>query len=512
MSEVTVINREMMQKKNAQRVCAYCRVSRSTTDQLNSYARQIKVYTEMIRRNPDWEMVEIFADEGITGTSADKRPEFLRMIKMCELHKIDRIITKSVSRFARNVKEALQYVRKLKILGVGVQFEKEGIYTLSLGDEMLLNTFAAIAEEESVETAIRIRNANKKRMAGGDFVDGHAPYGFRLINRKLVEYTPEAGVIRDIFSAYLSGRSMHEIARILNDNGIPSPENNTWKATAVRYILKNEKYKGDFLCQKTYHTDVLPFKQKRNYGEEDQFYVEGSHEGIVDREIFDLAAVVREARKEKLKTDAEITEYVFTSRITCAECGAAFNRKKSRGGIYWACARHIENRDLCPTHYVREERIKDAFVTMVNKLRFAGSDVITKVLSMVESAVDAGKRGNVMAYDASRQIADLNSKLLMLEQLHSKGYLATEVYQSQSRELAEKIAGMKMQRADMLSSGLDGRLAEIKELDSALKELKEPLPGFDETLFRRIVTGVRIDQNDVACFTLKGRLNFSEPL
>ena len=205
MAEVTVINREMMQKKASQRVCAYCRVSRSTTDQLNSYARQIRVYTEMIKRNPEWEMVEIFADEGITGTSAEKRPEFLRMIKMCERHEIDRIITKSVSRFARNVKEALQYVRKLKILGVGVQFEKEGIYTRSMGDEMLLNTFAAIAEEESVEIAIRLRNANKKRMADGDFVDGNAPYGFRLVDRKLVEFTPEAEefLVNLIKSAYM---------------------------------------------------------------------------------------------------------------------------------------------------------------------------------------------------------------------------------------------------------------------------------------------------------------------
>lgn len=139
------------------RVCAYCRVSRNTADQLNSYARQIHVYTDLIKRNPLWQMVEIFADEGITGTSADKRPEFQRMIKMCEQKQIDLIITKSISRFARNTMEALEIVRKLKLLGIGVQFEKEGIYTLSLGDEMLLNTFTAIAQEESIAISERIR-------------------------------------------------------------------------------------------------------------------------------------------------------------------------------------------------------------------------------------------------------------------------------------------------------------------------------------------------------------------
>lgn len=164
MAEVTLINRNTMQSSEPLRVCAYCRVSRSTADQLNSYARQIHVYTQMIQKHSDWTMVEIFADEGITGTSAYKRPEFQRMIRMCEMHQIDLIITKSVSRFGRNVKETLEFVRKLKILGVAVQFEKEGINTLSMGDEMLLNTFAAIAEEESVEIAIRLRNANKKRI------------------------------------------------------------------------------------------------------------------------------------------------------------------------------------------------------------------------------------------------------------------------------------------------------------------------------------------------------------
>lgn len=277
MAEVTVINQGLMNGRALQRVAAYCRVSSNTADQHNSYARQIRVYTDMIKRNPNWEMVEIFADEGISGLSADKRPEFLRMVRMCELHKIDRIITKSVSRFARNVKEALEYVRKLKILGVGVQFEKEGIYTLSMGDEMLLNTFAAIAEEESVEISIRLRNANKKRMADGDFVDGNAPYGFRLRNRKLVAHEPEAGVVRKVFSNYISGCSAREIAQMLNAEGTPSRGKTKWTACAIRYMLKNEKYKGDFLCQKTYHTDVLPFKQKRNRGEEEQYYIEGSH-------------------------------------------------------------------------------------------------------------------------------------------------------------------------------------------------------------------------------------------
>ena len=514
MAEVTVINQSQLKEKALQRVCAYCRVSRSTADQLNSYSRQIRVYTEMINRNPDWQMVEIFADEGITGTNAEKRPEFQRMIRMCEMRKIDRIITKSISRFARNVKEALEYVRKLKILGVGVQFEKEGIYTLSMGDEMLLNTFAAIAEEESVEIAIRLRNANRKRMADGDFIDGYAPYGFRLIDRKLVRYEPEALIIERIFSAYLSGRSTYEIARMLNEDGIPSRENSVWRSTSIKYILKNEKYKGDFLCQKTYHTDVLPFKRMRNYGQEDQYYIEGSHEGIVSREIFDRANEIMKARREKIVTGeiAEPEERVFSGKIVCRECGSFFNRKKSNGAVNWACAKHLESRELCPSHYIRQERIEDAFITMVNKLRFGKENIISKSIALLEEAKNAGRRGNGQAFDASRQIADLSSKLLMLEQLNSKGYLATEVYQMQSRELTRKISELKRDRNDMLASALDGKLAGLKELECEISSLTEPLGSFRKSLFDSIVERVTIDGKDNAEFTVKGGLRFTEPL
>lgn len=186
------------------RVAAYCRVSSSSADQLNSYATQIDYYTRLAKKKKnEWNMVEIFADEGISGMKTKNRPEFQRMIRMCELHQLDLIITKSVSRFARNVKEALEYVRKLKFLGVGIIFEKEGINTQSLGDEMLLNTFTAIAQEESKAISQNQRLSIVKRMELGIYVDSNAPYGFRLENKQLVEYPPEADTVRWIFHSYL---------------------------------------------------------------------------------------------------------------------------------------------------------------------------------------------------------------------------------------------------------------------------------------------------------------------
>lgn len=226
-------------------VAAYCRVSSSSADQLNSYANQIDYYTRLAKKKKnEWNMVEIFADEGISGMKAKNRPEFQRMIRMCELHQLDLIITKSVSRFARNVKEALEYVRKLKLLGVGIIFEKEGINTQSLGDEMLLNTFTAIAQEESKVISQNQRLSIVKRMELGIYVDSNAPYGFRLENKQLVEYPPEADIVRWIFRSYLNGMSTTEIAKVLTERGIPTKNGKEkWKSTKISYMLSNERYR-----------------------------------------------------------------------------------------------------------------------------------------------------------------------------------------------------------------------------------------------------------------------------
>lgn len=512
MARVTRIDPSTRCEIEKKKVCAYCRVSRNTADQLNSYARQIRVYTDLIRRNPDWQMVEIFADEGITGTSASKRPEFQRMLKLCEQKQIDLIITKSISRFARNTMEALDIVRKLKILGIGVQFEKEGINTLSLGDEMLLNTFTAIAQEESIAISERIRYSNTKRMESGDFIDGNAPYGYRMVDRVLIPKEDEAQIVRDIFDQYLKGASTHEIARNLNDAGIPGKFGSTWKVSTIRYILRNEKYIGDMLCQKTYHTNTLPFKQKRNRGEADQYYVEGSHEGIVDKNVFQKAQEIINSRKEKYLTDADSIQYPLTSKMHCTECGAFFIRKKTNGCVSWVCSNHGISKDNCPTHYIKEIRIYDAFVCMINKLRFSQEQILDGVIKRLDEAIRRYRLNNADAYAISQQISEINAKLLMMEQLHQKQYLATDVYRMQSNELQSQITKLKAQRVQMLSSKLEDAKTEIEKVSKAIGTIKEPLEEFDEELFKTVIEQISIDKNDNITFTLKGNISFTEEL
>ena len=495
------------------RVAAYCRVSTNSADQLNSYATQIRVYTTMIQRKPEWELVEVFADEGISGTAADKREEFMRMIRMCELKKIDLIITKSVSRFARNVKETLEYVRKLKLLGVGVQFEKEGINTMSLGDEMLLNTFAAIAQEESVAISQHIRLSNRKRMSNGTYISGNAPYGYRLENGELVVCEEEANIVRWIFQNYANGKSATEIANELKMNQIPTKQGQShWRYDVVVYILSNERYIGDSLFQKYFNTPMLPFKKTTNRGEEDQYYVTNTHQGIVDKKLYEIVQKMLSDRRNRHSRIKKLNSYPLTSRIQCSECGSFYRRRIVNGCISWGCSKHIADRTQCDSQYYREERIYDSFVCVINKLRFSEEDILSESIRLLELAMVMQKRNNIQAKEASESLAELNTKLLMLEELRRKGYLAPEIYEGQAKGIRNQIHGIKQQKAEASKSKFEEVQAEIEELRKKLNQYEDPLERFDENLFKETVKSVTIDKNRRIAFTLLGDLTFTETL
>ena len=377
------------------RVAAYCRVSSNSADQRNSFATQERVYTKYIAEKQEWELVDIFADEGLSGMKADNRPEFQRMIRMCELHQIDLILTKSVSRFARNVKEALSYTRKLKLLGVGVQFEEDGVNTLAMADEMLLNTFAAIAQEESKSISQNQRLSIVKRMEMGEYIASNAPYGYRLINKALSIYEPEAEIVRWIFTAYLNGMSTVEIAHELSARSVPTKgKKEQWKANRIAYILSNEKYDGDTLFQKYYGEETVPFKKHRNYGEVDQFFARNTHDAILPQGMFQAVQTLLQSRGRKFGKRMTQAEYPLTSRIRCSECGAFYHRKVRNGTVKWVCSRHAADTTACNSGYYSEERIYDGIITMINKLRFCEEDILGQTIQKLEFAAAAYKRNN----------------------------------------------------------------------------------------------------------------------
>mgnify|MGYP005923718579 FL=1 len=511
MATVTVISPVTGKPVEHKRVAAYCRVSTNSADQQNSYNTQVRYYTRYIKSRTEWTLVDIFADEGLSGTSSEKRENFQRMITMCELKQIDLVVTKSVSRFARNVKETLEYVRKLKLLGIGVVFEKEGINTLSMGDEMLLNTFAAIAQEESVSISQNVRFSIKKKMESGEYINGCVPFGYRLENKVMIPFEPEAEIVRSLFQGYLNGASLTELCRYLEKQSI-SPRNQgaKWNVRVVSKMLSNEKYIGDSLYQKKYRETTVPFTQHINYGQEEQYYATGTHEGIVDKEIFSSVQELLKKRRELYsRPEVAPAKYPFTHRIQCSECGTFYRRRIVNGSVVWGCNQHIEDRTACASHYYREDRIMDAFIGIINRLRFAEEGIIAESIELTEKAILLKKRNNLQALESSQSMAELNAKLLMLEQLKSKGYLAPDVFESQSREINGQINEIKTKRIQSLSSALDVALNEFKTLQARLNEIDEPLDSFDPKLFEEVIKGMTVNNRDEMTFRLIGDLTFT---
>ena len=511
MATVTVISPVTGKPVEHKRVAAYCRVSTNSSDQQNSYNTQVRYYTRYIKSRTEWTLVDIFADEGLSGTSSEKRENFQRMITMCELKQIDLVVTKSVSRFARNVKETLEYVRKLKLLGIGVVFEKEGINTLSMGDEMLLNTFAAIAQEESVSISQNVRFSIKKKMESGEYINGCVPFGYRMKNKVMIPFEPEAEIVRSLFQGYLNGASLTELCRYLEKQSI-SPRNQgaKWNVRVVSKMLSNEKYIGDSLYQKKYRETTVPFTQHINYGQEEQYYATGTHEGIVDKEIFaSVQELLKKRRELYSRPEVAPAKYPFTHRIQCSECGTFYRRRIVNGSVVWGCNQHIEDRTACDSHYYREDRIMDAFIGIINRLRFAEEGIIAESIELTEKAILLKKRNNLQAMESSQSMAELNAKLLMLEQLKSKGYLAPEVFESQSREINGQINGIKTKRIQSLSSALDVALEEFKTLQARLNEIDEPLDSFDPKLFEEVIKGMTVNNRDEMTFRLIGDLTFT---
>ena len=249
------------------RVAAYTRVSSDSEDQLNSFAAQNRYYTELISGKAEWRMVDIYADEGITGTSVAKRDDFQRMMADCRRGLIDQILVKSISRFARNTKDCLQNIRELKELGVNVRFEREGIDTVNVSSELITAIYAAFAQKESESISGNMRWSYQRRMESGTFLPSSMAYGYRLDGKKIVIDPEAALIVSRIFQWYLSGVNKTEIAKRLNEEGVPSGQQKQWYAAAVRYILTNEKYTGDSLWQKTYTSHTLPATRYKNTGE-----------------------------------------------------------------------------------------------------------------------------------------------------------------------------------------------------------------------------------------------------
>lgn len=360
------------------KVAAYARVSTEQDEQQNSYEAQVDYYSRYINNNPDWIFVGVFADRGITGTNTKNRDGFNEMIDLALNGGIDLILTKSISRFARNTVDTLQIVRELKAVNVEVVFEKENLHTFDPRCEVFLTIMSSLAQEESRSISENVRWGQQKRMKDGKVQIAYSRFlGYTKGadgNLEIVE--EEAAIIREIYRLYLSGVSLGDIANFLTERGILTPGGKRkWSISTVRSILSNEKYKGDALLQKTYTTDYLSKKVKKNNGEVRQYLVEHSHEPIIDPGVFDQVQEML-AKNHKRRTRV-YSDYPFSGKIICGDCGSLYGRDvwrvRATGERYpiWYCNHKYDGESICQTKSLREEEIKALFEEMQMKRKEA---------------------------------------------------------------------------------------------------------------------------------------------
>ena len=325
------------------RVAAYTRVSSDSADQLNSFAAQNRYYTALISGKENWTMVDIYADRGITGTSAEKRYDFQRLMADCRRGLIDKILCKSISRFARNTTECLEATRELKALGIRIEFEEQHIDTAKLSGETPTAIFASMAQSESKSISDNMRWSYQRRMENGSYVPACQPFGYVLEEKKIHVHPEHAEIIQEIFRQYLSGVGAGNIADNLNNAQIGNRFGKPlWTPRAIRYIIKNEKYTGNSRWHKYYITDTLPFRHVINHGEKESYYATDTHEAIISNEDFASANELMEQRAA-IFYGAEHREDVgqtLRQKIKCGMCGNTFRRKTVRGRVYWVCLGH----------------------------------------------------------------------------------------------------------------------------------------------------------------------------
>ncbi len=497
------------------RVAAYCRVSTGMDDQLVSLETQKEHYESYISSNPEWEYAGLYYDEGISGTKKEKRPALLQMIADCEDGKIDYIITKSLSRFARNTTDCLELVRKLLELGIAVYFEIEYLDTGSMESELLLSIMSSLAESESVSILENNKWSIRHRFENGSFKLSYAPYGYSAKDGKLSINEDEAEWIRYIFAETLNGSSANKIAKALNKKQVPVRRGKRWYASTIHNILQNEKYIGDCLLQKTY-TDYR-FHRHENRGDRDQFYIKDHHKAIISREDFEAAGrMIRQHAKEKnvICGDPKYhNSYPFTQKIICGECGTNFKRKinTTTSGKYavWSCRTHLEHKENCSMKYVRESVIEDAFCTMMNKLTFARKEILQRLLDDIRDQTHKASLHRINEIDEA--LEGLTDQRQKLTTIMTKGYIDPASYTKEINDLQAEAAALMYER-DRLTKEVNGDLKKTEALREILKYTGkgEMLSEFDGELFGSFVDHITICTRDEIIFHMRCGLDLHE--
>ena len=520
---------EIRQSERRLRVAAYCRVSTDQEEQESSYEAQIGYYTEKINSNSEWQMAGIFADEGITGTQAKKRPEFLKMIRLCRQGKIDMILTKSLSRFARNTVDSLKYIRDLKALGIAIVFEKENLNTLETDTEMMLTIMSCFAQAESESISKNVSWGIRQSFKNGTVPIQYAKLlGYKKGENGLPEIVPEeAEIVKEIFRSYLDGMSLKQIADSLNSLGVKTKhKRTTWHSEIVKSILINEKYTGDALLQKSYITDCITKKSRKNNGELPMYLVKNHHEPIISRADFNRVQeeMARRSAKriiaDKLSKGEQgkySAKYALSELLICGECGSHYRRvtwtAKGFKEIKWRCISRIQyGKKKChnsPT--VDEQLLHKAIVSAINEFCAVKDDVAKALRESITEVLDPNLNGSVQA--AQQRIDELARNIDELIKLATVPETATtamadiEKFSEEMKTLREFIETEKAKQmtAQRGSTELDAILERLENEDFTLTE-------YDDVVTRQLIERITVEDNDTITVRFKGRFETRKDL
>ena len=503
---VTVIAATVGNKTDIIRVAAYCRVSTDKTDQVNSFLTQVQYYTDYIKSNPRMILIDIYADEGISGTLVYKRDEFKRLLKDCKNRKIDRVLVKSVTRFARNSLECIEVVRELKSYGVSVFFENDKIDTGNMNSEMLLYIKSAFAQNESMSLSKRMVQSIRMRMEEGTYKLGIAPYGYKLVDGELEIEPEEAKNIRKIFDLYLSGIGANAIVKYMQRH---ETGDMLWNIGRINYILENERYTGNMIMGKTYTPNVLPLRNRPNRGQMDSFYYSDTHEGIITVEEFAKVKEIKKMRQKTFCRGAKQREF-FAGKIKCRHCGWSYRPITRNDVLIWSCSKKGLSIDVCHTPNKTNEQIERAFVAFYNKLRQNEKILIDETIAQLQLLKVRINRGNDEIMQIDKEISILCAQESLFTNLYSEGSFNENLYFEKTDAIKKKVFELKTRRTYLVNEDDDECCIEgLKELKRNLQQFPMSITEFDKDIFNWIIKQIYIEESGAITFILKGDLEFS---
>ena len=515
---VTVIpaNPQMMQEtvKRQLRVAAYCRVSTEEEEQQSSYEAQCSYYTDKIMTNPEWTMAGIFADEGITGTSTKKRDDFNRMIRRCRQKKIDLILTKSISRFARNTLDCLRYVRALKELGIGVYFEKENINTMDMDTELILTFMGAFAQSESESISANVKWGIRQAMKEGKVhINFNRLFGYYVKEDGSPDIDPaKAESVRYIYDRYLLGDSLREIKQGLELRGQMAPNGSErWDISEIRRILANEKYAGDALLQKTFKPDVLSGKVQKNTGQLPMYLVQNNHPAIIDRDRFNAVQAERERRNARKSPSQKTSstgrscyasKYALSERLVCGECGTLYRRctwkRNGKTKIVWRCVNRLDyGTQYChDSPSMEENRLQQAIMKALNSVMGTKHERTEQIKDAMIQELFTASGEQTSLGDLNRRIQEREAEFSEL--LDKAPDENMEDYMERFRAIKNELATLKEKREIISAQLRNNRTAQMKIWNTSmvLEKSNHHMTEWDEDDIRQLVHTVKVISED----------------